>query len=233
MSYTVMADTVGPSAHNIPSAIAKVAGYNTGPESIIWTEAEWAMFKNRGQVIICQHADKNEYLKADAFDIEPGAMSIADFMEAARIRQSRGWNSCAYIEASQTGALVQACRDAKLSLDKIQLWVANWNYSEAEAASFLGTVIGGCTVVAVQWASPTSNPHTLCPGSSKTLSELNLDLSVTEVAWFAAPAVQDKPPTLVSTPSPLVNATLNIHTSHGTFTVPVTSSDNGKSWDFA
>jgi hypothetical protein len=62
--------------------------------------------------------------------------------------------------------------------------VADWSLSEAEAAKIL-TTSGDYPVVAVQWASPTSNPNTLVPGSHLTLSEANVDLSITVASWFA------------------------------------------------
>jgi hypothetical protein len=66
----------------------------------------------------------------------------------------------------------------------VDLWVANWSLSEAEAARLL-TTSGDYPVVAVQWASPTSNPNTPVPGSTRTLAEANVDLSVTVASWFA------------------------------------------------
>ena len=39
--------------------------------------------------------------------------------------------------------------------------------------------------MAVQWASPTSNPNTIVPGGTQTLADANIDISVTIPSWFA------------------------------------------------
>jgi len=68
----------------------------------------------------------------------------------------------------------------------VNLWIADWSLSEAEAVRLLSTS-GAYPVVAVQWASPASNPNTTVPGGAKTLAEANLDLSITIASWFPKP----------------------------------------------
>ncbi|MGP0047848.1 MAG: hypothetical protein ACLPZR_03225, partial [Solirubrobacteraceae bacterium] len=78
------------------------------------------------------------------------------------------------------------------------IWEADWNLSEAEATARLGTDLGnGAIIASIQFASPTSNPDTVIPGTSITLAQANADLSVTLDAWMAkaAPApAPAKPP---------------------------------------
>jgi hypothetical protein len=65
----------------------------------------------------------------------------------------------------------------------VRLWLADWSLSSAQATALLGTHLDGHKIVAVQWASPSSNPDTPLPRSSLTLSEANCDLSVTLDSW--------------------------------------------------
>lgn len=247
MSYVMMADTIGADSANIPTSFKKVAGYPMATGDILWTSSDIARFdKTAGIVLVSQHiGDNPDY--TDAFDIEPGAHTIASFLGAATARQAKGWNSAAYIEAAQVGDLVQACRNSRL--DKVELWIANWNLDADNAAKLLGTYIGatdatatlpafpGYQIVAVQWASPTSNPNTICPGSAKSLKELNLDLSVTLADWFPAPEALVTPtaptPAPVKPPAPaMMTATLHVLVENQNITLPITSTDNGKTWSY-
>jgi hypothetical protein len=65
----------------------------------------------------------------------------------------------------------------------VRLWLADWSLSRAQADNLLGTRLHGHKVVAVQWASPSSNPNTPLPRSSLTLRQANCDLSVTLDYW--------------------------------------------------
>jgi hypothetical protein len=58
---------------------------------------------------------------------------------------------------------------------------------QAQADNLLGTRLHGHKVVAVQWASPSSNPNTPLPRSSLTLRQANCDLSVTLDYWHHHP----------------------------------------------
>jgi hypothetical protein len=245
MTYEMMADTIGADSANIPTTFEKVAGYPLASGDILWTANDFTRFaKESGIVRVSQHIG-DDPLEVDAFDIEPGAHTIASFLTAATARQAKGWNSAAYIEASQVGDLVQACRNSRL--DKVELWIANWSLNETNAAKLLGTYIGvtdatatlsaspGYQVVAVQWASPTSNPHTVCPGSSKTLKELNVDLSVALSEWFPAPMSTAPTPEPVAPPvTPPVattqTATLQLTIANAQILITIHSVDGGKSW---
>jgi hypothetical protein len=124
--------------------------------------------------------------KADTADVESEAGTITHAVDGAKARQARGWWSWVYASAANIPSVDSAMRNGGVT--KVQYVVANWNLSEAAAAAQLGG-----KVVAIQWASPTSNPRTTCPGTNKTLSQLNVDLNVTINGWFSkkAPA---KPP---------------------------------------
>jgi hypothetical protein len=128
----------------------------------------------------------------------------------AKEREAKGWYSFIYISQANLSAVEEAV--SKAGLKKVQYWVANWNLSEAEATAQLGG-----DIVAIQWASPSSNPTTLMPGSDKTLADANVDLSVTIPSWFAY-----VPPTPKVITGVVVTESLD--------TIPVKSSDN-KSWN--
>ena len=57
---------------------------------------------------------------------------------------------------------------------------------------------GPFPVKAVQWASPSSNPGTLVPGTGLTLTQANCDLSVADKSWPSVPP----PPLHTSAPAP-------------------------------
>lgn len=224
----MMADTIGSDSGNIPESFTKVAGYMTGSGDVPWTEGDWNRFvKTAGLVRICQDP-KGDPTQSVAFDVEPGALTIADFVRMAGVREhDHKWNSAAYIEASQMGDLVMACVDAKLTM--VELWVANWSLNVDNAVKLLGTEMRGYPIVAVQWASPASNPQTVCPGSHSTLKQLNLDLSVTLPTWFPPPA-SSKAPTAVAEPPASTTATLVMTVESQEVTLPITSTDDGKTW---
>jgi len=185
--YEIMLDCLGSQSHLLPPA-AKVAGYLTGA-GIAWTAQEAARFK-RGVVPIDQAPGVPSLWldhKLLVLDVESGAKNISDAVVQARGRADHGLHTVVYIQASR----LSACR-ASMTASGLAQWVtylvANWNLSEREAAAALHG-----DVVAIQFASPTSNPHTLVPGLNFTLQQANVDLSVTITGWGEKPAVVPAP----------------------------------------
>ena len=111
-------------------------------------------------------------------DMETGAATEGTVIAQGLVRQDKGWWSFAYVSQANLASLADAAHAAGLT--RLQYWVANWNLDEAEAAALLGG-----DIVAVQWASPTSNPDTIVPGGTQTLADANIDISVTIPSWFA------------------------------------------------
>lgn len=220
-----MMDTIRTNAHNIPQSCQKVAGYVTGSGSVPWTDAEWALFPHAAHVMINQAPGSAQPFIGVVKDVEAEAGSITDFVNEARIRwEQRKWNYCAYIDAADVNALANACRAAGLT-DSVQLWVADWRLNQDGATAQLGTTVNGYRIVAVQWASPSSNPDTLVPGSSLTLKQANIDLSVTEDAWFAPPAPPTPPPV-----HDTVTAKMTLKVGGTQVQFPITSTDGGQNW---
>ena len=181
-----MIDTIGADAFNIPASAPKVAGYVTGSAEIEWTTADWARFPKAGKVRINQRATADPNPKVgDVYDVEAGALTVPAAVTAAKARKAIGWTTAVYVSDSGVDDLVTALGEARLTNSGVELWVANWALNHAEATALIGTYVRGFKIVAVQWASPTSNPDTIVPGSKLTLAQANADLSVTLASWFA------------------------------------------------
>lgn len=186
----ILIDTIGADAHNIPAGAELVAGYDTGPSWLRWPASAWARFKGRKV-----HIDQERGARGTSpvSDIENGAKLIEEAIGDARIRKGRHMTTTFYVAASNYAAARAAVAAAGL-VDWVFYWIANWNLSEAEAAALLGG-----RIVAVQFASPSSNPTTRLPGSRLTLKQANCDLSVVADGWFSTPK---PPPKHKPTPKP-------------------------------
>lgn len=188
----LMIDTIGARADalmnalgpNRPGADVILAGYATGTPDIDWTTAQRARVHALGYGLFVY--DQSPALAlfgsggADGADIEQGAATIGAFIDQARHREARGWTSWGYID--QADYPVYAAEVRAAGLRRVQYGIANWNDSLAQAQAQLGG-----DVVYVQWASPSSNPGTIVPGTSRTLAQLNCDLNATIPGWFAPP----------------------------------------------
>ena len=183
VATTVMIDTIHADVGNIPVTTPKVAGYVTGPPDIRWTAADWDRFPKAGKVRINQDGstDVSEAGVADVADYEAGAFTEAQVLEWVKLRKHSNLACAVYLSRSNQSSLTSALRAAGHT--KVDLWLADWSLSEAEAVKLL-TTSGNYPVVAVQWASPASNPDTRVPGGTKTLAEANVDLSITVASWF-------------------------------------------------
>jgi hypothetical protein len=186
IATTVMIDTIHDDVSNIPVNTPKVAGYITGSPDIRWTTADWDRFPRSGKVRINQDGftDVSEAGFGDVADYEPGAFTEAQVLEWVKLRKHSHLACAIYVAASNQASLTGALREAGHT--GVNLWVANWSLSEAEAERLLATS-GNYPVVAVQWASPASNPDTPVPGGAQTLAEANVDLSITVASWFPQP----------------------------------------------
>ncbi len=185
---TLMIDAIHFNVGNVPVSTPKVAGYVTGTPDIQWTAQDWDRFPQAGTVRIDQSPGLAQYgtNAASVADIETGAGTVASFVTASESRLRLRRLLWCYGTESVLSEVSAALRAAGIPLDKCGGWLANWNMSQAEADAALGTSVAGIRLVGVQWASPTSNPGTVVPGSHLTLAEAQVDLSVTVPGWFAA-----------------------------------------------
>lgn len=231
MTTVPMADTIGADAKNIPVTFPKIAWYGTGGGSIPWTAQEVDRFPHSGKVSIDQTPGLAEYAagKLAVADVEPGAGTIQNFVNGTRLRNARSQMGHGYCSVSNLPVMISAMVAGGLDLTDSDFWVADWNLSQSQASQMVGkytlTIAGGrvvtIDVASVQWASPTSNPHTILPGTNLTLLQANVDLSETAPGWFAY--VPPKPP---ATETGMV-----VYVNGGFRSVPVVSHDSGKTWD--
>jgi hypothetical protein len=175
---------------NVAAALAKVCGYDSGTGDIEWTIPDWARFPKAGHVLLEQGYTWTpaQILTATGFDVENKA--VTPLMAAAGVKEriANGIQWTLIYGSDGWLAAVEAALKAlgpSWYFGHVECFLANWNLSEAQAAALLGTLIHGMTCRAVQWASPTSNPATVIPGTTLTLAEAQVDLSVTEAAWHA------------------------------------------------
>ncbi len=195
-----MADAVGVNAAAIPTSMPKVAGYVTGSGYVPWSLADWGRFPAAGHVRIDQSPGGTNPLGADVLDVEAGAAAAGDVPGWVKTRMDHGitWST---IYAGD--AVLAQCQQALINAEAqygrgwyfghVDCWYANWNASQSEAVSLVGTEIHGLTCRAVQWASPTSNPDTICPGTNQTLAHLQIDLSEAEATWHMPPTPGPSP----------------------------------------
>jgi hypothetical protein len=225
-----MIDAIHDDVARIPVSAPKVAGYVTGTADIAWTAADWDRFPKAGHVRINQgHTWSAEtVLACDVLDVEAHAVTAAEAADGVRARIAAGieWTTI-YGSESWLAEVVNALKalGASWYLGHVDCWLAEWNLSLAEAAALIGTEIHGLTCRAVQWASPTSNPSTLVPGSSLTLKEANVDLSETEASWKAYVAPAPAPAPAATQHGYLVTAG-----ALGAMTGRAVSSADGKTW---
>jgi hypothetical protein len=186
----LMIDCTGAALPRLLEALAGkypdvLAGYVTGFDGVDWPADEWG--KLHGHVGLFRYDQTPELAlfgsgAADGADIERGAGTIGAFIYQARKRAARGWYSWAYIDQADHAALAAEVKAA--GIPRVQYGIANWNDSLETATTALGP-----SVAFVQWASPSSNPHTVVPlTGGKTLLELNCDLNATLPGWFAVKA---------------------------------------------
>jgi len=225
----VMVDTIHADTHEVPPGVADVGGYISGTSDIDWTSGDWAEFPNSKKFRIWQGFTPYQGVDSfDVIDVESGAVtpqSAADTV-AARVFAGIPWTTIYGTDSTlaECSRLIQAKGQAVWN-GHVNAWLANWNLSLQQAQSLLETSIHGMTCVAVQWASPSSNPHTVMPGSNLTLAQSNCDLSAALVFW--TPSGGWDPPS--PTPAPVSTYT-GILVTHGAgdtlLSRAVTSIDN-------
>lgn len=163
-----------------PSCYRIVMLYATGSDGIEATAAEILRFTSAGVGVVL--VDQTDSLAvwaaglADVADVEYGAGTQAKVIAGAKARQARGWESTVYATLSSADAMTPALKSAGVNMKKLYWGIADWNWSQAQAAAQLAA---NPSWAFVQWASPQSNPLTVVPGTGgQDLSVLNADLDV-------------------------------------------------------
>lgn len=181
MTVLTTVDTISKFVDNIPAdfaGIQQVNGYITEVGTtgdIKWTDANWHRFPHYVEKRIAQLPDNDP--AADILDVETGAATDKAAIDWVKMLHAKLQPAVVYVDKSNVASLYSAL-GAVGELDQTYIWLADWSLDENEAAALLGTEYGGFKVVGVQWASPTSNPRTLLPGTNYTLADCGCDLSV-------------------------------------------------------
>ena len=228
----VMLDTIGTCAANIPRATPYIGGYVTGSGVVPWSAADWSLFPNVRHVRIDQHASQSIAVSGwDALDMETNALTAAEVAYKLKARVDNGieWTTV-YATRSNLALCTAALKDLgeHYFIGHVNYWLADWNLNEEEASALIGTFVSDASVVAVQWASPSSNPNTVVPGGSHTLSQANVDISVVNANWIPSgpfPVSAPKP-----TAKPTEHGELVVDDAAGNLTAHDVSSTDGTHW---
>lgn len=150
--------------------------YITGTDGIAWTPQQIDYFRQRGVGIYLVNQGvsqgSGQALDGDEFDFEAGGWTLPNLVDVVQIRRRTSWSTRVYCSWGDYGTIKQALADYGIG-KSVFFRIADWNLSEHMAELELhGDVYAG------QWASPTTNPGTLIPGTSLTLAEAGADLSV-------------------------------------------------------
>jgi hypothetical protein len=208
MAYDIGVDFTHSAVKNVPPAgpYTHVLGYTSGTEDIVWTPSDWGKFIRPIRIRINQGFGSKTPNMADydVLDVENGAWSVQEAADEVERRVEAGYQwTTLYGSDAALGALADAIKAKGKDIwnGHVDCILADWNLDEAEAAKIVGAEVHSMTCRAVQWASPTSNPNTLLPGTSMTLREANVDLNVVQPGWN--PPVVPKPrPVPVPVPEP-------------------------------
>lgn len=204
---TFMVDTTGTNADKIPANVPYIGGYVSGLDGVEWSASQWAKFTGR-KVRNYQGIGPVPALNSfDEVDVESRAVTPQGAAQIVKLRVDNGiqWTT---IYASrdpfaQTVAAIRALGD-HYWIGHVNVRLADWSLNLQEATALVGTLIDGASCVGVQWASDSSNPHTLIPGTSLSLSQVGADLSVVDATWIPSGGFGGSAPVPVPSPGPVV-----------------------------
>lgn len=152
--------------------------YDTGTNGIPWTQEEISHFVMSGTRRVFRvnqgfQQGPAAALHGDEFDLEAGAWTIPALVDVVRERRRVKWATHVYCTWSDYGLMKEALAEADITQASMWYRIADWNLIQ----HFADVELHG-DVYAGQWASPTSAPAVLVPGTSLTLAEAQADLSV-------------------------------------------------------
>jgi hypothetical protein len=187
--YVVQIDATHANATKIPASAIAVAGYVTGTSDIKWTTEDWARFPQASKLTIDQSPSLAVWSAGEAIiaDVEPRAGTVMAAIAGAKQRAARGTDAPVYLSFDWL-ALARDAANFNGLAHRMRWWVADYNWSESEAIAFMEA---NSDVMAVQFASPSSNPATKVPGTNGavTLAAAQCDLSIKRADWWIAPSV--------------------------------------------
>ena len=167
------ADAMAEHADKLPGAMGVVWVYGTGTPGIPWSAEQRARFDHAHVYVIDQGFGSKGAFDADEFDLEARAWTVPELIDVAAARAERQWSTRIYCSKIPYGMMMGALAAGGLLHLPVFFRIADWSLSEEQARATLGG-----NVYAKQWASPTSNPQTLVPGTELTLEQAQCDLNV-------------------------------------------------------
>ena len=182
MIFDMLLDTIHADADRLPVNMSACLEYMTGSHDIKWTLSDTRRFPNCTFIRVDQTASLDVYQAggAELADVERGAGTMSEFIKAAKVRASKHWPNNLYCSLSNFTPAISAVHNAGLT-GQVNYHIADYDMSMDQAIRFIRT---NNDVMAVQFASPTSNPRTLVPGTAHTLKEVNCDLSIKRGEWY-------------------------------------------------
>lgn len=186
-SSSLMVDAEGANSGNVPLNTPYVQAYVTGIDAVPWSPSQIARFAHSIVFKMAQNAgptpDPRSY---HGLDVENRAYTPQEAAAQVdqRVKFGIPWTTIYGGDSAlaDTATAVQAYGNG-IWIGHVNCILADWNLNLAEATAKIGTMIHGMTCVGVQWASPSSNPNTILPGSQMTLSQANCDLNAVDVNW--------------------------------------------------
>lgn len=165
-------DCPGDSVSFIPPDVPAIWPYVTGSKAIVWTPEQIAAFPKAHVVRVNQGFNSWGDLDGDEFDIEEMAWNPDQVANVVAARRARNWSTRLYGTYDTYGQVTRLLADA--GTRRSTWWrIADWDLSAHLAQQELwGDVYAG------QYASPSSNPHTIIPGTAHDLMTANCDLNV-------------------------------------------------------
>jgi hypothetical protein len=165
------ADATSANERHLAAGLGVLWAYITGTPDIAWTPEQLAdpRYEHASIYTINQGFGSKSAFEGDEFDLEAGAWTVPEVVQIIEARNGRHWSTRVYCSHTARFALMSSPVD----LGSVFFRIADWSVSEEEATARLGG-----NVYAWQWASPSSNPRTILPGTDLTLAESDVDLNV-------------------------------------------------------
>lgn len=169
-------DCPGADADKLAATVSHVPAiwpYRTGGHGIIWSPQQAARFTGARVYWVNQHFGPggSDPMDGDEFDVEALAWTPAQCVDVTRARRAHSWSTRFYGTYATYDTVTSEL--AAAGIRRSTWWrIADWNLSQHLAqAELWGDVYAG------QYASPSSNPNTLIPGTHVTLAEAHADLT--------------------------------------------------------
>lgn len=239
MNTTYALDATHANVGHVPANTPYVIGYDSGTPDIQWTTEDWQRFPSSFVIRNYQGygypGDVTDQIidATHELDMEKGALTAAQVAHFISLRVSRGWQWTDVYATDANLALVAAATEALgagVWIGHVLCRLANWNLNYSEAAALIGRQIHGITCIGVQYASPTSNPNTLIPGTNVSLEAAQVDMSVVDTNWINLVHQRHTSPTPPPPPPPPTpRRAIVVELPNGP-AYPADSTDNGKTW---